>query len=1683
MKTNTLKALMLIAVLLYLCVQPLLAQTPVRKVWDKRYGGSGNDAVTAIVNDNDGGYIIGGVSNSLESGGDKSSGTKGKADFWVVKVNSSGEKVWDRTLGGSGVDFLTSITLTPDGGFLLGGRSDSGVGGDKTEASRGSNDFWVVKMNAAGEKVWDRTYGGEGDDGVRVIATAPDGGYLLSGYSSSDISGDKNSENKGSYDYWIVKIDANGKKIWDKSFGGLHSEDQYAGKTIPLTGGGYLIGGASNSGVSGDKSESSRGYADYWVVKVNSAGEKVWDKTFGGMSSEELYGLAETGDGGYLLSGWSTSGIEGDKTAPPKGRHRAYWVIKIDAAGTKVWDKTFGGSDNDEPFALAPTPDGGFLLGGRSDSGVGGDKTEASRGGYDFWVVKMNAAGEKVWDKTYGGSDDDGIQAIAVTPDGQFIVGGYSHSGASGDRTEESRGGGDFWVVKFAEGSAPVITAHPTSRTITGGQNTSFTVTANGTDLAYQWQVSKDGGNTFSNISNGLGYSGATTATLAITKAPISMNGYRYRVMVSNGTVSTSTTAMLTVNLPGFNNSRVWQPIGTSGFSTGQASWNKVIIDANGTPYVAFTDVAREGRITVMKYNGSVWTVVGAPGFSGRLDPGLDNLSFALDRNGVPYVAYEDEDNGRNVSVMKFDGVRWVYVGTAGIAVYVGSSPSLAFSTDNTPYLAYSNYTGVGYSGKAIVKKFNGRDWENVGDADFSAGHASGLSLAFDTNGTPYVAFSESPFGTGEADYKTTVMKFNDTDWENVGAPRFSPGYAMGLSLALDANGTPYLAYYDKSYGDHGGQVVRKFDGSNWVSTGGDVVSFGGSAVNISLTVDTSGVPYIAFEETNNPTLMRFDGTSWIKVNRSGLSKGMYTYASLDANDVPYIAYSDEISGKATVMKFTPVQNARPSNIDLSNSSVEENMPANTLVGTFITTDADAGDTHTYTLVAGEGSSGNAAFTIDGDKLKILQSPDYEIKNSYSIRVRTDDGKPGGTFEKVFVIQVTDVEEVPSAFEVYISSNNADSTMAKVGDVVLVHMHSFNPDQIRNGVATIAGHTTTPSGGMLDNTFRYTMTAQDAEGVIPFTLTFYDVAISKEVTVTAVTRGKRVVFDKTPPSPSITSTVSGTTNKGVIPLTLTFSEAVTDLEASDFKVVNGSVSRISTTNNVTYTVDFTPSASGAVSVTLPAGKVKDAASNLNTASNTWTASYDGTRPTVTLSTQAPEVMNVPFTVSFTFSKAVTGFAVGDITVENGTASSFTVKSSTTYEAKITPASQGQVRVNVAADVAQDAAKNGNTASSVLTRTYDSLAPTGYAVAFNQTVINYGNERSASVKVTGAEVGATYSYAITSAGGGTAVSGTGQAGAATFDIPNLNLSGLGNGQLTLVLRMTDAASNAGPEAKAQVMKHSRNLNSYTKPAEIRVPFRTTFGRLKTLLPSQVEVTYSDNTKGMVSVAWQEGAYDGTMAGSYTLSGTLTPAEGTTNLDNIAASVTVVVGASRAATAIALSRSDMDENNEVGAEIGTLSASDPDQGDTHTFALVAGEGAADNASFTIEDSVLKAAVAFDYETRSSYSIRIRTTDSGGASFEAIHTITVNDVEDVVTGIAEKEDTMLKIYPNPTSRYMVVSFDKVMDSVSLVSGTGSVVLREEGRFTQARLDTDALAPGVYVVMIHAQGKVYTKRILVSK
>jgi len=307
-------------------------------------------------------------------------------------------------------------------------------------------------------KQWDYRYGGTGSDRIFALQQTTDGGYILAGLSTSDVSGDKTQPGWGNEDYWVVKINAMGIKQWDKRFGGTGYER--FGSIIQTADGGYLVGGSSSSPVSGDKTQTfwgSSGFTDYWIVKIDSLGNKQWDKTLGGNQEDQLTALVQADDGGYLVGGWSFSGIGGDKTQTNWDgtlNTTDYWVVKIDAAGSQIWDKRFGGNQTDRCYTIQKTNNGGYLIGGYAESGLNGDKSQSNwSGASDFWIVKIDDLGTKQWDKRYGGTKYDDLYVLQNTADGGYILGGTSKSGITGDKTQTNRDStlntSDYWIVKI----------------------------------------------------------------------------------------------------------------------------------------------------------------------------------------------------------------------------------------------------------------------------------------------------------------------------------------------------------------------------------------------------------------------------------------------------------------------------------------------------------------------------------------------------------------------------------------------------------------------------------------------------------------------------------------------------------------------------------------------------------------------------------------------------------------------------------------------------------------------------------------------------------------------------------------------------------------------------------------------------------------------------------------------------------------------------------------------------------------------------------------------------------------------------------------------------------------------------------------------------------------------------------
>jgi hypothetical protein len=396
---------------------------------------------------NDGGYLLAGTSYS-GANGEKSFLKNGHGDYWIIKIDVAGTTVWDGAYGGSSLDFLGAAIQTSDGGFIVGGYSRSGISGDKSQNNQGIVDYWIVKTDAAGVKQWDARYGGNGSDALDDIVETADGGYLLGGHSESRASGDKSEAGNGKYDFWIVKINSTGVKQWDVTLGG-NKEENFA-KMVKTEDGGYVLGGTTRSNKVGDVSKPSLGAQDYWIIKIDANGNKLWDNRFGGNSTDVMNTLIQTSDGGFLLGGNSESNASFDKSENSKGS-ADYWLVKTDANGEKQWDVTIGGGDLDICGFLSETSEGDFLIGGNSYSEISGDKTQASQGVSDYWIVKTDANGSVLWDVTFGASSYETARGIFKTADGGYILGGNSYSPIGGDKEADNEGTNDspdFWVLK-----------------------------------------------------------------------------------------------------------------------------------------------------------------------------------------------------------------------------------------------------------------------------------------------------------------------------------------------------------------------------------------------------------------------------------------------------------------------------------------------------------------------------------------------------------------------------------------------------------------------------------------------------------------------------------------------------------------------------------------------------------------------------------------------------------------------------------------------------------------------------------------------------------------------------------------------------------------------------------------------------------------------------------------------------------------------------------------------------------------------------------------------------------------------------------------------------------------------------------------------------------------------------------
>jgi hypothetical protein len=317
--------------------------------WSKTFGGKEEDRLQSVARTIDGGYVVVGFAKSND--GDVT-GNHGDFDALIIKIDAAGNKQWSKLFGGTNADYATSIIETADTGYIVAGYSYSNDG--DISGNHGGSDGWVMKLDPNGNKQWSKVFGGTLYDDATSIVAASDGGYVMTGTTSSN-NGDVTGNHGGGGDGWILKLDSNGNKQWSKVLGGTNSDRATCIKTT--ADGGYVTAGHTRSN-DGDVINNN-GLFDAWLMKLDANGNKQWSRVFGGTSDEDDFSIISTADNGYLMVG-RTNSNDGEVA----GNHGNYdaLVIKSDVNGNKQWIKTFGGSGYDGASAVISTVDGNYLI-------------------------------------------------------------------------------------------------------------------------------------------------------------------------------------------------------------------------------------------------------------------------------------------------------------------------------------------------------------------------------------------------------------------------------------------------------------------------------------------------------------------------------------------------------------------------------------------------------------------------------------------------------------------------------------------------------------------------------------------------------------------------------------------------------------------------------------------------------------------------------------------------------------------------------------------------------------------------------------------------------------------------------------------------------------------------------------------------------------------------------------------------------------------------------------------------------------------------------------------------------------------------------------------------------------------------------------------------------------------------
>ncbi len=341
----------------------------------------------------------------------------------AIAQKSHPEIEWEKTYGGSSRDLARTIIQTSDGGYAVCGTTQSKGAGDR--------DSWVIKLNSLGIIEWEKTFGGSEFDMTYSLIQTSDGGYAVCGATQS--------KGAGYSDFWVIKLNNQGTKEWEKTFGG--PEFDMTSSMIQSSDGGYAVCGYTHSKGAGD--------SDAWVIKLNSHGAIEWEKTFGGSKIDMTSSMIQSSDGGYAVCGYTHSKGAGQSD---------FWVIKLNRQGTLEWENTFGASLSDGAYSIIQTNDGGYAVCGYTRIPI---SNSDSFGDSDACIIKLNSQGTIEWEKTFGGSylSTDYLSSMIQTSDGGYAVCGGTESKGAGSE--------DVWVIKLSGTESYVTSKYNESLQIT----------------------------------------------------------------------------------------------------------------------------------------------------------------------------------------------------------------------------------------------------------------------------------------------------------------------------------------------------------------------------------------------------------------------------------------------------------------------------------------------------------------------------------------------------------------------------------------------------------------------------------------------------------------------------------------------------------------------------------------------------------------------------------------------------------------------------------------------------------------------------------------------------------------------------------------------------------------------------------------------------------------------------------------------------------------------------------------------------------------------------------------------------------------------------------------------------------------------------------------------------------------